>query len=256
MKISVYHTLQTISDSLAVIIIFSIILKVWIKILFLNNDAFLEKDTLYFLKKSMYENNNTGIVGPRILKYGTDGIIENDGAYVWPWFLQQKFIHAGERSDKYPAIRSFEVPFVSGACMLIRHDLFTKLDGFDNRFFAYFEDWDLCLRARESGYKCLHVSDAIVWHIGSRTSEKDSFIYHYLMTRNRYLMACKHVHPVILYSVFIPYFLLSRILFKTIILLFKGSLTGTKGIYFALAWILMPVRFKSRFWPLNLQEKK
>lgn len=47
-----------------------------------------------------------------------------------------------------------EVEWVVGGCFFIRTDLFKKLDGFDERFFLFFEDTDLCRRVRESG-KCI-----------------------------------------------------------------------------------------------------
>jgi GT2 family glycosyltransferase len=56
---------------------------------------------------------------------------------------------------KYRAIHSrrrCRVPWVTGCCLLVRRNCFRQLGGFDENFFLYYEDVDLCLRARERGW--------------------------------------------------------------------------------------------------------
>lgn len=219
-------------------------------ILLLNNDAYVDPDTISHLESVLLANPEIGIIGPRILKYGTD-IIESDGARLWAWFMQQSFKNVGKIESDCTKTHPYKVPYVSGTCMMIHTDLFIKLEGFDDEFFAYFEDLDLCLRIRELGYKCFHVPNVIIRHIGSLTAGKDSFLYHYLMTRNRYLIARKHLSCITLICIFIPYFIISRVLYKTVALFFKGSLGGINGIYLALVWIIVPKKFKSRFYPIE-----
>lgn len=48
------------------------------------------------------------------------------------------------------------VPWVTGACLLIRRDCFAQLEGFDERFFMYYEDVDLCRRAWKRGWKVMY----------------------------------------------------------------------------------------------------
>lgn len=219
-------------------------------ILLLNNDACVEPDTIFRLVTVLDSHPDAGAVGPRILQGMNTELIAADGARTWFWVMQQSFRNAGTRRTDCPIYPAFAVPFVSGACMLVRADLFMQLGGFDECFFAYFEDWDLCLRMRAMGYNCLHVSDATVRHVGSMTSGTDSLIYHFLMTRNRYLMARKHLPLPVFVFLFLPYFMLSRIAYKIILLLAKNRLQGVKGILLALAWIMAPVSGRSRFWPV------
>lgn len=219
-------------------------------ILLLNNDAHVEPDSLSCLESVLADNPKIGIVGPRICKSETN-IIESDGVRLSTWFMQQSFKKAGKEVANCRNKNIIQVPFVSGTCMMIRARLFFESGGFDEQYFAYFEDLDLCLRVRKTGYKCFHVPNAVIGHIGSLTTGKDSFLYHYLMTRNRYLIASKHLSPVILYFIFVPYFLIFRILYKTVALCFKGAFEGIKGIYMALTWVIVPVKYKARFWPIN-----
>ena len=61
-----------------------------------------------------------------------------------------------------------EVSAVSGGFMLVRREVWDQLDGFDERFFLYGEDLDLCHRARKRGWKVGFVADAAIFHdIGS-----------------------------------------------------------------------------------------
>ncbi|HEX2136566.1 MAG TPA: glycosyltransferase family 2 protein [Microvirga sp.] len=62
------------------------------------------------------------------------------------------------------------VPFASGACFLIRRDLFLRLGGFDERIFLFYEDDDLCRRIAEAGAALIYVPTAVVRHGRGRSS--------------------------------------------------------------------------------------
>jgi N-acetylglucosaminyl-diphospho-decaprenol L-rhamnosyltransferase len=61
-------------------------------------------------------------------------------------------------------------PFFSGACFLIRRDLFLKLGGFDENIFLFYEDDDLCRRVADSGSALIYVPEAVVRHGRGRSS--------------------------------------------------------------------------------------
>mgnify|MGYP004726753519 CR=1 FL=1 len=61
---------------------------------------------------------------------------------------------------------------VMGAFLMIRRDLFAALGGFDERFFVYFEDVDLCVRARAAGLSVRHVAGASAAHLGQGTTRR------------------------------------------------------------------------------------
>lgn len=66
--------------------------------------------------------------------------------------------------------RVTEVPAIAGTLMMIRRDLFVSVNGFDERFFMYMEDTDLCLRLNRLGYKNYFVPDAGGIHLWGRGS--------------------------------------------------------------------------------------
>ena len=63
-----------------------------------------------------------------------------------------------------------EVDWVTGAFMMVRREVFESLGGFDERFFMYWEDSDLCLRALEAGWKTVYEPRAEVIHFTGRAS--------------------------------------------------------------------------------------
>lgn len=56
------------------------------------------------------------------------------------------------------------LPFLSGACLLVRRELFLQIGGFDPEIFLFYEDDDLCRRLRDAGHSLVHVHEAVALH--------------------------------------------------------------------------------------------
>jgi N-acetylglucosaminyl-diphospho-decaprenol L-rhamnosyltransferase len=99
-------------------------------------------------------------------------------ALVPPHFLTE-WDHADTR----------RVDQVMGAFLMIRRALFEELRGFDERFFLYYEDVDLCLAARQAGSEVVHYAGAQASHMGggSTVSVKDRRLYHHARSRVAYV---------------------------------------------------------------------
>jgi N-acetylglucosaminyl-diphospho-decaprenol L-rhamnosyltransferase len=85
--------------------------------------------------------------------------------------------------------------WLHGCCMLVRVDAFRHVGGFDERFFLYYEDDDLCLRVLQAGYDCLLEPAADVLHIGGASSTpswRTDFRKHYYFFRSRHLIIGKY----------------------------------------------------------------
>jgi len=81
---------------------------------------------------------------------------------------------------------------VMGACLLIRRAVFEELHGFDERFFMYFEELDLSLRARRKGWRSMFLPDASVFHEGGASSDLIPATRLFYVLRSRILYAYKH----------------------------------------------------------------
>jgi len=81
------------------------------------------------------------------------------------------------------------VPAVSGACLMARRDCWEELGGFDERFFLYHEDWDLCRRARRAGWGVLVVPAAVAIHDlgGSAFQDRAEFWRRYQESREAFI---------------------------------------------------------------------
>jgi GT2 family glycosyltransferase len=79
------------------------------------------------------------------------------------------------------------VDFVTGCAMLVKRIALEKTGRLDERFFAYYEEAEWCVRARRAGFDIVHVPQAHVWHKIHVAAQADSPLVHYYMTRNRLL---------------------------------------------------------------------
>jgi N-acetylglucosaminyl-diphospho-decaprenol L-rhamnosyltransferase len=149
-------------------------------ILFLNPDARMEPDALGTLVAALQNDPRAGLVAPRI--------VDEEGSLLWSLrrFPRQSstfglalFAHRlwphSRWSDELvrdpDAYHRHGTPeWVSGACMLVRRSLFEELGGFDEGFFLYCEDTDLCRRIWSSGRTVLFEPAAEVLHVEGSSS--------------------------------------------------------------------------------------
>lgn len=88
--------------------------------------------------------------------------------------------------------RNQRVEQVPGACLLMRRALFERLGGFDERFFLYYEDVDLCFRAHQAGWQALYLADIAVYHQGGGSTSAIRARRLFYLLRSRVLYCAKH----------------------------------------------------------------
>ena len=127
----------------------------------LNPDARLvETNALANLCRLMDANPRWGMAGT--LVRSPDGKPEEPPATIYPG---QR--HIRRDFSKLPG----KIAWVLGASMIIRRELFEKLDGFDPGFFLYSEETDFCLRMREIGFEIGLIPEVVVEHIGGASED-------------------------------------------------------------------------------------
>jgi hypothetical protein len=134
-------------------------------IFFLNSDTLVPKGTLSKLGKFFDDHLRAGIVGPKIvLKDGeTQPYSFGDDPTIFNLVKDKLFDH---RSP----IRTKRVDWITGAALAIRRDLFEEINGFDENIFMYFEDNDLCLRARKIGQGVYLDTEIEIIHLGGMSA--------------------------------------------------------------------------------------
>ena len=85
-----------------------------------------------------------------------------------------------------------EVDQVSGAFFLVRRKVFEELNGFDERFFMYFEDLDFAYRAKQAGWRSFYLADAQAVHFGGGASYQVKGKRLYYVLNSRALYVAKH----------------------------------------------------------------
>jgi len=218
-------------------------------LLLLNNDALIEKNTLYELSVVMDQDETIAIATPTVVSFEDNSKILEAGIRFYPWLMQHFPVNSGRRFEvSGNEAATIRTTVANGTCMMVQAEVFSNLGGFDNSFFAYFEDWDLCLRALAQGYSVVHVHNAVVAHKGSATTGKNTVLYQFLICRNRYLIAKKHLPIPVFFLLFIPYYMI-RVITKSVLLLVDGNLAGLKGYGLALCWIVAPAKYREMLFP-------
>lgn len=110
--------------------------------------------------------------------------------HVFPSLFPPHFMVEWDHADTRPVDQAM------GAFLLIRRDLFEALGGFDERFFVYFDDVDLCLRVRQAGWSVVHFAGASAYHRGGGTTDRVRDIRLFYGLRSRLLFVAKHYGPV------------------------------------------------------------
>lgn len=121
-------------------------------ILFLNSDTKVENQGLLSMTNFLNQNESVGILGGKLLN--PDGTQQRSCGNFYNLFNLIISLLGGERVGlirKKPE-KTQKVDWVSGASLMIRRNLFEKLKGFDENFFMYIEDMELCFRAKSIGF--------------------------------------------------------------------------------------------------------
>ncbi len=92
-----------------------------------------------------------------------------------------------------------QIFWASGACMMVRSEVFRKVGGFDISFFAHMEEIDLCWRMQNSGYQIMCIPQSTVYHVGGETLAKENPKKTYLNFRNSATMLYKNTYDSSLY---------------------------------------------------------
>jgi O-antigen biosynthesis protein len=136
-------------------------------LLFLNNDTIPTDGWLNALVDEVERHPDVAVVGSKLLY--EDGTIQHAGVafsriVFTPYHIYRKF-----PADSPMVNRRREFQCVTGACMLVRRDVFEQAGRFDEGFKNGFEDVDLCLKIRERGWRIVYRPDSVVYHLESQT---------------------------------------------------------------------------------------
>ena len=162
----------------------------------LNSDVAVSENWLAPMIKAM-KNENTAGCQPKIRAYDNQSSFEHAGASggfidknYYPFCRGRLFDNVEEDKGQYNT--EIDIFWASGACLMIRSELFHKAKGFDEDFFAHMEEIDLCWRIKKWGYTFKIIPDSTVYHVGGGTLPYSSPTKVYYNFRNNLTMLLKN----------------------------------------------------------------
>ena len=150
----------------------------------IGNDAVLAPDAISLLVAECERDSRAGAAGPLLLDPGEVEIVQFYTASLDRDQAMHHHHHVGQpyTRGKWPTV---ETEFIPCVALLFRAKALRELGLFDESFGTCWEDYDLCLRLRDAGWKYFSVGDATATHLGSYTTGRISPYIVYYTTRNR-----------------------------------------------------------------------
>jgi len=183
------------------------------KLIFVNPDVIFFEGSLHSLVEKL-DKNNIGIVGPQMLDVGGNVLPTISGrADMLPILIVTTFLK--RILSKTSIYKNFLLPnldrskehavsVVSGACMAIKREVFEQVGGFDENFFMYFEENDLCERVRGMGLTIVYYPKAKIFHaVGASSSDSEAIEKRFSESRFKYIKKYNPIWKAILAELFL-----------------------------------------------------
>jgi GT2 family glycosyltransferase len=145
-------------------------------VLFLNPDTTLEFNTLHSIVDYMSRLPKAGALGCRLLN--EDGSLQYYCVQRFPSLIGQifenKYLKRISLRRYHNSSKPGPIPVdcISGACMLVKRDVFEGVGKFSEEYFMYSEDVDLCRKIWDAGFEVAYIKDVSIVHYEGKSSEK------------------------------------------------------------------------------------
>jgi GT2 family glycosyltransferase len=218
----------------------------------LNSDVEVTEGWLKPMVELLDANKQIAAVQPKILSYHYKHLFEYAGAgggfmdaFGYPFCRGRMFDQIETDQGQYNDQR--EIFWATGACMVIRSEVYHKFGGLDEDFFAHMEEIDLCWKIHRSGAKIFYSGSSTVYHVGAGTLGYDSPRKTYLNFRNNLSLIFKHYSGVELFFKIPLRFLLDWL--AALVFLLKGKRAN--------GWAILKAQVAFIQWmPLNLKKRR
>jgi len=195
----------------------------------INPDSFLIDDSLELLFDFLSVSQNIGAIGPKLLNEDKTYQISY---YKFPTLLslllEHIFLFFNPYKYKKETTEIFECDVIKGACLVLKQDTIKQNGLFDEKFFMYSEEIDLCKRLIKSGKRNYYFPDAQIVHAGKKSSSQKEFsefsLYHYHRSKIMYFLKYNGK----LFGLLVKIILLISLIEKTVILFLVNKKFSSK----------------------------
>ncbi len=168
-------------------------------VMILNNDTKVDSNLLTELLKAAQSQPHAGIFSPKIYffpggEFHKERYSKSDqGKVIWAaggeidWQNMYGINRGLDQVDTGQFDTLEQIDMASGCCILLTRKAIQSLRGFDDRYFLYYEDVDLSIRAKRAGLEIWYVPTAKLWHRNAGSSGTGSDLHDYFISRNRLL---------------------------------------------------------------------
>lgn len=200
---------------------------------FLNNDTEVIEDWLSESVSLAQSDSRIGIVSSKIFfmdmrpQYIGGRRVNRSSGFMSLSPIKWAILEWASRQDKVMTTRN-----VQGSAFLARNEVFEIIGLFDEGFFLYAEEGDLCCRARNAGFKVMYNPNSKVKHFKTGTSGNDSFLsyFHRNKSQLRYNLLNYSAMKLLIYPFFIILHLLNALVHRRLSLLLKAYVESIKNI--------------------------
>lgn len=174
-------------------------------VLVLNNDTYVDKNFLEKLLTFSEKDERIGILSPKIyfapgFEFHKDRYSKKEqGLVLWyaggvmDWNNVIGHHRGVDEVDKGQFDKVEDTELATGCCMLVKKEIFEKVGLLDDKFYLYYEDADLSIRATRKGFKIFYVPSSIIWHKNAGSAGgSGSKLQNYYIARNRLLFGMKY----------------------------------------------------------------
>jgi GT2 family glycosyltransferase len=199
----------------------------------LNSDVEVVPGWLQPLVHLLESDPSIATAQSKLLDYNKKNFFEYAGGaggwidrFGYPFTKGRIFNVCEENNGQYDDVSP--IFWASGAAMFIRSDIFHKVKGFDEYFFAHQEEIDLCWRIQLEGYRISSCPQSVVYHVGGGTLPKGNTKKTYLNFRNNLIMLAKNM------TWSQKWWKIPFRIFLDLVSATKGLLTGEPGYFIAI----------------------
>lgn len=211
-------------------------------VLFLNNDTRVSNDFITELIKAIESKPEIAGAQAKILLMDKPSRLDSVGAFLTNSGFLYHYGIGKKNSKKYDS--KIEIFSAKGACMIFKKEVLEKIkvggELFDSKYFAYFEETDMCHRVWLANYKILYVPSSIIYHkMGGTSSKINNAIIQYHSYKNRINAYLKNLELQRLIY-FLPIHLMVCEL-AAIFFLLKGKFKVFFAIQLAVVWNILTI---------------
>jgi GT2 family glycosyltransferase len=158
----------------------------------LNNDTIVDPHILDALTMSSIKNPDT-ILGCRTYLYSQKTVLDHFGGVWNKQKAQFDLIGYRQLDEHFPYTHPIDLDYICGCALFVPTAVFKKVGFFDPRFFLFWEESDLCFRAKQLGFKLMICHEAKLWHKVSASFTGGKPHTTYFWWRNRLLWIEKNL---------------------------------------------------------------